>query len=243
MSDEDIHEIWIPGSDQLLIACSGAGSLHRTQEPFNFMSATQKYRVNRVFLRDLRQLWYHSGISGLTNNIDETAEYLSQAIGRHQIRRIVVLGTSLGGYAALIYGWLLEADEVHAIAPVTFVDAGNRVEYRDLIKDDRLPLLYASPHARPQYFDVKTVLETAPNEKSVYHVHYCPELEHDRVHSERLGVLPSVRLHRHEKGRHMLAAYMTRDGTLDRIIQEAFGIAPSTVVGPEQRRQIGAPAA
>lgn len=243
MTGDDIQEIWVPDSDQLLLAFSGAGSFHRSSEPFNFMSITQKYQFNRVFVRDLRQMWYQFGINGVTKNIDETAEYLSRAIGRHRINKVVALGSSLGGYAALLYGWLLEADVVHSIAPRTFVDAANRVEYRDLIKDEKLPMLYDSPDVCAQYFDVKPVLESAPNGKTVYHVHHCFEPEHDRLHAERLAGLPDVQMHQYEKGRHMLASYMARDGTIDRIIQEAFGIEPVLEAGrPEPSRRAGLPA-
>ena len=61
MSDEEISEIWVPESNQLLIALSGFGSFNRAWEPFNFMALTRKYQVNRIFLRDLRQTWYHCG--------------------------------------------------------------------------------------------------------------------------------------------------------------------------------------
>lgn len=226
MSDDEIHEIWVPESDQLLIAFSGFGSFHRAWEPFNFMGLTRKYPLNRIFIRDLRQTWYHWGINGHTKNYDETAEYLSEAIGSHGIRNFMVLGSSAGGYAALIIGSLLEA-EVHSIAPQTFVDAANRIEYRDLFKDDKVPLLYENPDVCAQYFDVKPLLENAPNGRSVYHVHYPQEPEHDRVHAERLTGLPGVELHCYEKGGHTLASYLTRDGTLDRIIQETFGVEPT----------------
>ena len=242
VKDNDIHEIWVPESDQLLIAFSGfgAGVNRHTAAPFNYMGITRKYQVNKVFLRDLRLTWYHWGLNGLTKNLDETAEYLSRAIGSHGIAKVAILGGSAGGYAALIAGWLLEAEVVHAIAPQTYIDAGNRLKYRELTEqeevppeydymDQQIPLLYEYPDACALYFDVKPVLEQAPNGKTVYHVHYCIEPEHDKVQAERLAGVPGVELHRYQKGRgHLLPSYMTRDGTLDRIIQEAFGIAPAT---------------
>jgi hypothetical protein len=226
VSDEEISEIWVPESNQLLIALSGFGSFNRAWEPFNFMALTRKYQVNRIFLRDLRQTWYHCGIAGLTKNIDDTAEYLTQVIGRRGIEKVVVLGTSAGGYAGLIIGWLIEAAEVHVIVPQSFIDAGNRVEYQDLHKDEQMPLIYDYPDACSQYFDVKPVLEGAPNGTTEYHIYYPDKPEHDRVHAERLAGIPDVNLHRCEKGGHVLASYMTRDGSIDRIIQEAFGIEP-----------------
>ena len=42
-----------------------------------------------------------------------------------------MLGSSAGGYAALLFGRLLEADEVHAFGPQTFISPSLRLRYSD----------------------------------------------------------------------------------------------------------------
>jgi hypothetical protein len=39
--------------------------------PFEFYSLTKNIDVNKIYLRDLSQTWYHSGLPGLSDSIDE----------------------------------------------------------------------------------------------------------------------------------------------------------------------------
>jgi pimeloyl-ACP methyl ester carboxylesterase len=175
------------------------------------MTMMGKYNYNKIFMRDPRQVWYHWGIEGKTRNVEGTAEYLMEAIASRGIRKVATFGTSGGGYAALMFGWLLSADVVHAFSPQTMLEEDH----------PRFQVLRQDAEVCPQYFDVKPLLAD-PNGKTEFHVYYSITAERDKVMAERLQGLPSTHLHRYEEGGHALAAVLTRDGTMDRIIRSMF---------------------
>lgn len=73
--------------------------------------------VDRYFYKDTRISSYHKGINGLTNNIDETVEYLKRKLENYE--NIVFVGVSSGGYAAILFGSLLNINKVIAFKPQT----------------------------------------------------------------------------------------------------------------------------
>ena len=209
---EQIYEVWEPQSDSAVIIFSGFGAgLMPRRTLFNYMSMMGKYNYNKIFMRDPRQVWYHWGIEGITRNVEGTAEYLTEEIAKRGITKIATLGTSGGGYAALMFGWLLSADVVHAFSPQT------------VLEDDhpRFKVLREDAEVCPQYFDVQPLLAD-PNGKTEFHIYYCVTAPRDKLQAERLQGLPNTHLHRYEEGGHALAAVLTRDGTLDKIIASMF---------------------
>ena len=48
---------------------------------------------------DPKQCWYHKGIEGISNNIDETTEDLKDKINKRDYKKIIFMGVSAGGYA------------------------------------------------------------------------------------------------------------------------------------------------
>jgi len=72
-----------------------------------------------LYLRDYRNAGFASGIEAVAANAEDTAAHLVGLARQAGARRIVTFGNSLGGYAALRYGPLLEADRVLAFIPAT----------------------------------------------------------------------------------------------------------------------------
>jgi hypothetical protein len=209
---QQVVEVWSPGDDRALIVFSGfAAGLAPRRTLFNYMSMTQNCTYNKIFMRDPRQVWYHWGIEGQTTNIEGTAEYLTEAIARRGITKIATLGTSGGGYAALVFGWLLSADVVHAFSPQT------------ILEDDhpRVQVLRQDADVCLHYLDVKPLLAD-PNGRTRYHLYYCVTAERDRMQAERLRGLPDTHLHRFETGGHALAAVLAKDGTIEKILASMF---------------------
>jgi hypothetical protein len=209
---QEVYEVWMPGSDCAVIVFSGFGAgLAPRRTLFNYMSIMGKYNFSKIFMRDPRQVWYHWGIEGQTRNVEGTAEYLMDLIANHGVRKVATFGSSGGGYAALVFGWLLSADVVHAFSPQT------------VLEDDhpRFQVLRQDAEICEQYFDVKPLIEDS-NHKTEYHVYYCTTAPRDTQQAERLTGLPNMNLHRYEEGGHALAAALTRNGTMDRILASLF---------------------
>ena len=78
--------------------------------PFEFFRLTQDLPVKRIFLRDHEQAWYHRGVRGAGNSIDEVVECLTQLFVEAKVDKVLMVGNSMGGYAALLFGNLLGAN-------------------------------------------------------------------------------------------------------------------------------------
>jgi hypothetical protein len=73
--------------------------------------------VDRHFYIDVHKNTYHNGISGISRNVDETVVYLKQEIEKY--KNVIFLGVSGGGYAAILFGSLLNVTSVVAFIPQT----------------------------------------------------------------------------------------------------------------------------
>jgi hypothetical protein len=88
---------------------------------FEFSNIFGNYNGKKIFVRDYNQGWYHKGLSGLSTNIDETTTLLKAEIQKSKAEKVIFIGNSSGGYAALLFGFLLEPDRVYCFSSQTFL--------------------------------------------------------------------------------------------------------------------------
>ena len=61
--------------------------------------------------------YYLTGLKNNTNTFEETIEFIKKLTIQKKYKKIVALGCSAGGYAAILYGSLLKFDKVIAFSP------------------------------------------------------------------------------------------------------------------------------
>ena len=114
-----------------------------------------------LYLGDTSCSTYHKGILGVSTSVDETTEYLrKETVGRSPL---IFIGTSGGGYAAILFGSLLNVDHVIAFIPPTIL-------YRD-DKEPRYKNLRPLMNARTQYQLFADLSVKDP--KDCHHVSHC----------------------------------------------------------------------
>jgi len=200
----------------LLIAFGGmAGKI--SIPPFEFFNFTADLDVNKIYIRDLSQTWYHAGIYGITEDIDETAAFLKKIINESGSERVVVFGNSMGGYAAILFGVLIRADIVHAFVPQTFI---NNLFY--VISRDKL--LFTQNNFPCEYFDLKEVIQNH-NSLPDINIYYDEFSEMDRIHAMHLSTLNNVKLHQYRDGQHSLVRLLRDSGELNKIIVSSLNVA------------------
>ncbi len=96
----------------LLIAFGGLASRLDGIPPFEFLSALSGTEARRVFIRDLNQSWYQEGVRGVSTTLAATTTALRALVAESGAQRVVTLGVSAGGFAAIYFGCQLEADFV-----------------------------------------------------------------------------------------------------------------------------------
>ncbi|HMD56018.1 MAG TPA: hypothetical protein VKG82_00955 [Solirubrobacteraceae bacterium] len=220
-------------SRTLLVAFGGmAGQLG--MPPFEFFKATGEIPVKRLFVRDLHQAWYHRGIPGHGETLQEAASSLKKLIAEHDVDRLVVAGNSAGGYAALAFGTLLDAETALCFAPQTVLELDVLKEWNDDRWDVQLSELVQAGAMDERWTDVRSALQEFGSGRSGggrgggggggprYEVYFDETLEVDRLHADRLAGIEGVRLHRLKGGAHSVAQEMRESGQLERVLHRAL---------------------
>jgi pimeloyl-ACP methyl ester carboxylesterase len=211
-------------STVLLLAFGGmAGSI--TIPPFEFFSLTAEMPVKRLFVRDLRQAWYHRGTPGLGSTISAVGTSLKQLIACQRVDRLVTVGSSAGGYAALVFGTLLDADRVLCFAPQTTIDPDILSRMSDHRWTGLLRDLDATHGLDSRWTDLRRALREAHREADTkYDLYFDHTFLADRLHAERLSEVDGVRLHGLQGGGHAIARTMRDTGQLERVLLRALNV-------------------
>ncbi len=209
-------------SSTLLLAFGGMNQ-RIGMPPFEFFSLAGETPVKRLFVRDLRQAWYHLGLPGLGDTLMSVRDHLRELIAGADAERLVVAGSSAGAYAALVLGTLLQADTVLAFSPQTILDLDELAAMNDHRWDDHLEPLVKRGQLDPAWVDLRTALPRARTSDTRCEVFFDTTLATDRLHAERLAGLDGVRLYRFGRGSHELVRELRDSGALQRVLHRALG--------------------
>ena len=83
-----------------------------------FQRILTRHKFNVIYVFDWANVYYFGGIRGLGQNLRETIASLRRKCAELGTRRLICLGQSSGGYAAVLYGARLKADGVLVFSPV-----------------------------------------------------------------------------------------------------------------------------
>ena len=122
-------------SENLIISFGGSAKAFGGILPFEFLNfLDNKFSdYDKHFYIDIHQKWYNKGIDGISNDIESTIAYLRQEIEKY--KKVVFLGTSAGGYAAILFGSLLNIQIIIAFAPQSIINGDDLNEnYKNLSK-------------------------------------------------------------------------------------------------------------
>jgi|GEM_PF-305560 len=201
---------------------------------FDFFGRTKKLEnlaqkpLNRILARDLSNSWYHRGIPGLGENVEEVAESLKQIIEKIAPSQAIAIGQSMGAYAAILFGQLLGVDRVLAFGPLSFLNSQQAREIGDLrwlsvmedLERDRPPVCY---------FDLLELCPTSnasPDLRIFYGKKPDPEtpgeVNLDDFHAKRLNALPNCTLYPYEESGHAIVKYLIDRKLIDRLLLEAI---------------------
>jgi len=217
------------GDSRTLLVAFGGIHLEIGMPPFEFFSATREIPTKKLFVRDLRAAWYHKGIEGHGDTITAAAESLGELIAGHDVDRLVTVGCSAGGYAALAFGTLLGADKALSFGPQTVIDPATIGSMGDHRWDGPLGELEAAGVLDPDWTDLSYALPRARHADTRYEVYFSHNNTRpntgpgrDRAHAERLRGVEGMHLYRFGRGGHLIAKMLREDGTLDKILRRAL---------------------
>jgi hypothetical protein len=188
-----------PGSDQLFFVYTGTACRLGGLDPRAFFKRTRLFERNVALLRDEHSAYYQRGLSSSVDSFEALLawhhEYRS---GLPHVRRVFCLGTSRGAYAAILFGYLLKAEQVWALGTPT-----TRLDDVGGIPSDRGDL---------------AALLARPNGVTTYHVHYSEGCGPDAKAVQRIAGCEGVRLHPHPGRVHNVALTMLERGSLETLL-------------------------
>lgn len=209
----------LPGSKKAIVV---VGSRGRGFGAFEFSNTFRSLPCHVLYIRDPQDAWYQKPIRELGNGLNDLAAIIREKLQHVGAEEIYIIGGSMGGYAAIALGGLLHAHRVLAFAPQSFISPELRAQH----KDDRWSENLSPLGTNIQHGDLLPLLQEAAgqNPKGKVVIHYSKDVLLDKLHAERLSVVPQVQLHGHPSPRHNIARVMQKRGQFYRAIAEAFDL-------------------
>jgi len=186
---------------------------------FEFKKILSSYKnYNQYFFRDKNQSWYHHGLEGIANNIDEFIENLKLITTSYD--KVIFIGNSMGGYAAVLFGVLLKVDKIIAFSPQTFIDKYRRIFYQDNRWSKQINKVYKL-NTNSQYFNLKKVMKNS-NYDSKIKIFYSSSDRLDEIHVNRIKKLKNVKVLSYKVGGHNLVRELRGNNTLSQILNDSL---------------------
>ncbi len=217
----------IPGCPLIL----SFGFVNWTELPiFDFFGRTKKLeattgaRFNRILVRDPSNSWYHRGIPGLGTHVDEVAGTLRGLIQSIRPNRVITIGQSMGGFAALLFGTLIGADRIISFGPLSHLDPAEAVRMGDRRFLSVMESLAADP-PKTGYSDL-AALATRLDYQGATHLVFGTHPGHDdgvsgnldAIHALRLARRPGVVLHPYPEADHLIIPWLVEHKQMDALL-------------------------
>lgn len=191
-----------PTSNQLYFVYTG-----RTErlniDPMVFFSQTGLSDRNVVMFRDRQGNYYTHGIAPSLPSFETFLAWKSNVCrSLPHVRRVFCLGTSMGAYAAILYGYHLNAEQVFAFGPpLTAKELG------------------VAGYQRSAFPDLSELLLTS-NGVTTYHIYFNASFARDHANALRLSTADGVILHPQGGEGHTVVTTLFEAGALPRLLPE-----------------------
>jgi len=209
----------VQDSDVLIVSFSGLfGFLNNKERPFDFFMTAKMLAYNRILIRDPYNLFYLRGVD--ENGFEHLLERFRADIKKIQPRKIIFIGASAGGFAAVLFGHLLGADYIHAFGTRVHFKISKIIQYGD-IKSllNRLPTIFKLTFLLPPqhrcYLDLKSFLKENinPNPNTKTNLHACAYCV-DAARANYLKDIPNTRIFLYPCEQHNVAAILLKSQCL-----------------------------
>lgn len=210
-----------PGADTLYVFFGGIAA-GIAMPPFEFYRAAGIITEHKIFVRDFDQCWYHAGLRGHSHDLRSTVRFLRAELDAVGARRVVFVGNSMGGYAAMLFAALLGVGEVIAFAPQTFVSPWLRLRHGDRRWPRQIARMWRRGALHHHVWDLRPQLARCAGRVRVA-LFYSPDDHLDSVHAWHVAGIQGVELHAIASGGHDLVRGLRDQGRLPAIMQGGSG--------------------
>jgi glycosyltransferase involved in cell wall biosynthesis len=181
--------------------------------PFEFFQATNSLPYSKILVRDFNQGWYHLGIDKRLDNFKAVLEKLRKTVEELAPETICTVGTSAGGYAAIVFGHFLKANFVHSLAPQTFIDQNNRERIGEIRWQKDISKIYEMQPDSSWFYDLRELLKQY-NGKTVYNIHVSRNHSLDMAYAQHMENIPGINIFKYDCAEHNIAKYIKEQNLL-----------------------------
>jgi hypothetical protein len=176
------------------------------------------HNINVVYLRDLGSGAFLRGVRALGSGESETIAALKDLVAKLEAPKTIVMGASAGGFAALRYGALMDADMAVSFSAPT--DLGSLLgNTKPSISNPEFFAKVLLDREGDLALDLVPLLSIPRRTKSI--LFYGADAAGDARQAERLRGLPGVALRPVQGvGDSFVVNHMIGDGSFDRLIEE-----------------------
>lgn len=189
---------------------------------FEFFNSLKDLNCDKIFIRDFNQMWYQKGVDDNINSTDKIKKYLEFQIQNNNYDEICFIGNSMGGYAAILFGTLLDVNNIICFAPQTFIDKKNRLFALDFRWKKQMKKIHKNPLKEKEVFDLKRYLLDNNKYNSKINIYYSSANRLDNIHAKRMKGIKGVILFNHDKGGHQMVKELRDSGKLNEILTNVF---------------------
>jgi len=206
-------------------------------------------QFNRILLRDRRNRWYLQGVDGLGDGVAQVAGRLKLLIAALAPSAVWCIGESMGGYAAIMHGALLQAERIVSFGALSTFSPRFAEQYQDrrwlgtmaeldgrLTEDSDLPALLRRHAYRGKLHLVQGTSAGAQAPQAV---------NLDVMHSQRFAGLHCAHFHYYPQAEHTVTLWLAQQGQFDVLLLHCLFDAPDpTALAklPQGSKPIAAPA-
>lgn len=178
-------------------------------------------RINRIMLRDCNNSWYLRGVPGLGDSVDEMLLSLQKLIAAIAPSCIWCIGESMGGYAAMMMGFLLGADRILSFGGLSSFEPGFNHQCGDMRWLPTMQSVSAAPHLLdlPQLAQrcrfqgqLHLVVGTSAGSDAPLAVNL------DVMHAQRFAAVPGVVYHYYPAAEHTVTHWLVYRKAFDAIL-------------------------
>lgn len=208
-------------SKSLLVAM--AGMVAKTPGKFEWQNTwTYKYKdldYKKFYVADWRKSWWWGMIEDDLKKYPPgfgpfaLAEFMKQKIKEANVDKFAVMGLSMGGYGAIMLGTLLEADEVIAYSPQTWLTDFRWTKAKLKKKYDGLDI-------DMELTNLKNFLKKYKNKKTIYRIYYGSLNKGDTKAAKNIEQFENVILYPIPSKKHTVASILIQDGTVSNLIKQ-----------------------
>lgn len=155
-----------------------------------------------IFVRDIFKQWYFMGINAHINTPEKLFLFLQKETEGY---KTICVGSSAGGYAAILYGCQLKSEKVYAFN--SRFDFSNKLKSSNEVKD---PLLFRNIGIAKKYLDLVTAVDF--NSTDVYYFQSIKsELDKPQgLHIKDIKAIHKIRFRTHHHGVPFLKVAITK---------------------------------